>query len=82
MSSSRQDNQNKKKRQRNKWIALINIPIQMGATIFVFSWLGGRLDGRYPNPKNIWRIIFTLLGVFIALYNVVRQVNQLNKKDE
>jgi hypothetical protein len=69
----------KERRQRNKWIALINIPVQMGIIIFLFSWLGGWLDGEYPNPKNVYRIIFTLLGVFIALYNVIRQVNQLNK---
>jgi F0F1-type ATP synthase assembly protein I len=69
----------KERRQRNKWIALINIPVQMGIIIFLFSWLGSWLDGEYPNPKNIYRIIFTLLGVFIALYNVIRQVNQLNK---
>lgn len=79
MSANRQDNDNEKKRQRNKWIALINIPVQMGIVIFLFSWLGSWLDTEYPNPKNIYRIIFTLLGVFIALYNVIRQVNQLNK---
>ncbi|KGO92683.1 AtpZ/AtpI family protein [Flavobacterium subsaxonicum] len=74
MSDNRQD-----KKQRNKWIALINIPLQMGIVIFLFSWFGGWLDEEYPNPKNIYRIIFTLLGVFVALYNVIRQVNQLNK---
>ncbi|MCO6147673.1 AtpZ/AtpI family protein [Flavobacterium sp. NRK1] len=74
MSSSNPD-----KKQRNKWIALINIPLQMGIIIFLFSWLGGWIDGEYGNVKNTNRIIFTLIGVFIALYNVIRQVNQLNK---
>jgi F0F1-type ATP synthase assembly protein I len=74
MSSNKQDKYN-----RNKWIALINIPIQMGIIIFVFSWFGGWLDDKYGNIKNTNTIIFTLLGVFIALYNVIRQVNQLNK---
>ncbi|GGB77643.1 hypothetical protein GCM10007424_17150 [Flavobacterium suaedae] len=72
--SSKRDNNN-----RNKWIALINIPLQMGIIIFLFSWFGGWLDDEYSNIKNTNRIIFTLLGVFIALYNVIRQVNQLNK---
>ncbi|MES2485877.1 MAG: AtpZ/AtpI family protein [Bacteroidota bacterium] len=79
MNDNTPDNPNEQKKQRNKWIALINIPLQMGIVIFLFSWLGGWLDQEYPNPKNIYRIIFTLLGVFIALYNVIRQVNQLNK---
>lgn len=74
MSSNKQDKYN-----RNKWIALINIPIQMGIIIFAFSWFGGWLDDKYGNVKNTNTIIFTLLGVFIALYNVIRQVNQLNK---
>ena len=74
MSSNRQDKNN-----RNRWIALINIPIQMGIIIFAFSWFGGWLDDKYGNVKNTNTIIFTLLGVFIALYNVIRQVNELNK---
>lgn len=72
-------NNNQDKKNRNKWIALINIPLQMGIVIFLFSWLGGWIDEEYGNIKNTNRIIFTLLGVFIALYNVIRQVNQLNK---
>ena len=72
--SNKRDNKN-----RNKWIALINIPLQMGIIIFLFSWFGGWLDAEYLNTKNTNRIIFTLLGVFIALYNVIRQVNELNK---
>ena len=75
--SSNPDNQDRKK--RNKWIVLINIPVQMGAIIFLFGWFGSWLDDKYGNVNNTNRMIFTLLGVFIALYNVIRQVNQLNK---
>lgn len=67
------------KNNRNKWIGLINIPLQMAIIIFLFAWFGGWLDDKYGNTNNINVIIFTLLGVFIALYNVIRQVNQLNK---
>lgn len=67
------------KNNRNKWIGLINIPLQMAIIIFLFAWLGSWLDDKYGNTKNTNVIIFTLLGVFIALYNVIRQVNQLNK---
>lgn len=70
------NNQDKKP---NKWLALINIPFQMGVIIVGFAWLGGWLDEKYPNPDGIYKIIFTMLGVAIALYNVIRQVNQLNK---
>ena len=53
------DNQSKKK-QRNKWLALINIPIQMGIVIFLFAYLGGWLDDNYPNKHNIYVKILTL----------------------
>ncbi|MCV9929721.1 AtpZ/AtpI family protein [Flavobacterium sp. LS1R49] len=67
------------KNQRNKWIALINIPIQMGAIIFLFSYLGHWLDENHPNPKVYYNKILVMVGVVIALYNVIRQVNEINK---
>jgi len=67
------------KNQRNKWIALINIPIQMGVIIFVFSYLGSWLDEKYSNGSSVWIIVLSLFSVFLALYNVIRQVKNLNK---
>jgi len=66
----------------NKWVALLNIPIQMGAIIFVFSWFGGWLDDNYPNKHNIYVKGLTLLGVAIAFYNLNRQLKEINKMDE
>lgn len=71
--------QDQERKTRNKWLALINIPFQMGIIIFAFAFLGNWLDEKYPNPNDLYVKILTLLGVFIALYNVIRQVNQLNK---
>jgi hypothetical protein len=70
------------KNQFNKWLALINIPIQMGIVIFVFSYFGKWLDETYKNETNSYTKVLTIIGVFIALYNVIRQVNQLNKNDK
>ncbi|KLT70608.1 MULTISPECIES: AtpZ/AtpI family protein [Flavobacterium] len=63
----------------NKWIALINIPIQMGAIIFLFSYLGTWLDDNHPSEKVYYNKILVMVGVAIALYNVIRQVNEINK---
>lgn len=68
------------KKQSNKWLALINIPFQMGLIIFGFSYLGSWLDKKYPNPEGCFLKGITLFGVFVALYNVIKQVNQLNNK--
>lgn len=68
-----------KKRPYNKWMALINIPFQMGIVIFAFAWLGTWLDEKYQSKDGLFVKVLTLVGVFIALYNVIRQVNDLNK---
>lgn len=70
------------KNQFNKWLALINIPIQMGIVIFVFSYFGKWFDQTYNYTTNSYTKALTIIGVFIALYNVIRQVNQLNKNDK
>ena len=76
-----QDN-NQKKKQRNKWLALINIPIQMGVVIFAFAMLGNWLDKLYPNKHNLYAKILTLLAIVIAFYNLNRQLKEINKMDE
>jgi F0F1-type ATP synthase assembly protein I len=73
------EKQDPKKRTNNKWLALINIPIQMGVIIFLFSYLGNWLDGKYPNTHNIFVKILTLVGVAIAFYNINRQLKEINK---
>ena len=73
------DNQNLKKKNNNKWLAFINIPIQMGAIIFLFSYLGNWLDESYPTTYTIFVKIFTLVGVAIAFYNINRQLKNINK---
>jgi F0F1-type ATP synthase assembly protein I len=70
------------KRKPNKWLALINIPIQMGVIVFAFAYAGNWLDGKYPNTHNIYVKILTLLGVAIAFYNINRQLKDINKLDD
>jgi uncharacterized membrane protein len=67
------------KKLASKWLALINIPIQMGVIIFLFSYLGNWLDENYPSPKVYYNKILVMIGVGLALYNVIRQVNEINK---
>jgi hypothetical protein len=64
----------------NKWIQLISIPAQMGMVIFLFAYLGQYLDEKYQSENYVK--IFTVVGVFLAMYNVIRQVNQLNKNEK
>ena len=73
---------NDQKKKGNKWLALINIPIQMGAIIFAFAYSGKWLDEKYPNESNLYVKILVVVGVAIAIYNVNRQVQEINKDDK
>ncbi|WP_300564715.1 AtpZ/AtpI family protein [Flavobacterium sp.] len=71
---------NNQKNNATKWLALANIPIQMGVIIFLFYKLGFWLDENHPSEKVYYYKLLTLLGVFLALFNVYRQVNQIGNK--
>lgn len=68
---------NPKKQPNNKWLQLITIPFQMGFVIFIFNYLGQYLDEK--NHSNNYVKILTLVGVFLSLYYVIKQVIQLSK---
>jgi len=74
-------NNQKMKKNRNKWLVLITMPIQMGVVIYIFSKGGNWLDAKYPNSHNIYVKIFTLLGVAVMFYNLNRQLKEINKTD-
>lgn len=73
------ENLNQNKNNYKKWFGLINIPAQMGIIIFLFYKLGFWLDANYASKNVYYYKIFTLIGVFLALYNVYRQVTELGK---
>ena len=69
------------KHKRNKWLALTSIPIQMLVIIYLAFRLGDWLDTNYQLENEIATKVVTLLGVFVALYQVINQVNQINKNE-
>ncbi len=56
---------------------LSGIAIQMGATIYLGNLLGAWLDGKFD--KTFWETTCTLLAIFLSMYSVIVQANQLNK---
>jgi F0F1-type ATP synthase assembly protein I len=73
---------NKKRDKIPRFARLSGVGLQMGVTIFLGAYLGKYLDEKFPSEKKWFTIICTLLFVVISLYNVLRQVNQINKEDE
>lgn len=73
---------NQKEKKPNKPLKNIaiftGIAAQMGVTIFAGAYLGKWLDTEYPSNKKWFTMIFTLLGVGIALYVTLKQINKYN----
>ncbi|MGB3775523.1 MAG: AtpZ/AtpI family protein [Leeuwenhoekiella sp.] len=61
------------------WVVLTGVAFQMGIIIALGVLFGLWLDEKFPNEHKTFTIIFSLLGVFAALYTVFKQVNDLNK---
>lgn len=52
----------------------------MGFIIFIANRLGCCIDEKYQT--DVYGKIITLLGVFIAMYQVIQQVNFINRNDK
>ena len=76
--SSRGNNEKDGKSRLDTWIKFSNIGLQMAIIIGGMTYLGIWLDRKYPNRYSTFTIIFSLFGVFAALYNVFRQVKNMN----
>lgn len=59
-------------------VVLTGIAFQMGATIYLFVWLGKWLDTTYNQGNKLYVIIMTLAGVGTSLYALVKQLNKFN----
>ncbi len=57
--------------------ALSGVGIQMGLTIYLGNLLGSWLDGTFETAYL--EITITLLAIFLSMYSMIRQVNNLNK---
>lgn len=74
-------NKNKTNAPLNKYLEFVNIAFQMGIIIAAGVLLGIWLDKKFPNDFSGFTIGISLLGVFIALYQVIRRVIKMSKGD-
>lgn len=72
---------NPKKKYRN-YVVFSGMAIQMGVMIVVFTFIGIWLDNKFDNPYQLYTIVMALVGVFGALYTIIRQVINMSKEDE
>lgn len=61
---------NKHKQPVKNWAVFTSIALQMAVAIAGGVFLGIWLDDEFPNKYAAFTIIFSLLGVFVGLYQV------------
>ncbi|HHC80258.1 MAG TPA: AtpZ/AtpI family protein [Flavobacteriia bacterium] len=73
----------KQKKQLNKYTRFSGIAFQMVVTIGVGTYIGIKLDEKYPNKNNLFTVAFSLVFILLSLYSVIKQVTNIsNKKDD
>lgn len=58
-------------------LVLTGIAFQMGLIIYLAVQGGKWLDIQYPNEKQLFTIIATLLGVALSLWLVLQQLKRI-----
>ena len=74
------DNKKQPKKQLKQIATLSGIAIQMGITIYLFVVFGKWLDSKFTNNYSLYTVIFSLLGVLLAMYKIIKQVASMNNE--
>ena len=74
-------NKTNKKKQLNSYIKYTSLTTQMAVIIAAGTFFGDYLDDQAKNPNSkIYRIIFSLISIFLALYYVLKKIINHNEK--
>lgn len=65
----------------SSWAKMSGIAFEMLGIIGAGTWGGYKLDQKTDWEIPVFTIVFSLLSVAIAIYVVIRQVNQINKNE-
>lgn len=72
----------KQKGQLNAYARFSGIAIQMIAIIAIGTYVGVKLDEKYPNTHNLYTLGFTLSSVIVSLVYVIRRIIATSKEDD
>jgi predicted MFS family arabinose efflux permease len=50
----------------------------MGATIYLFTYLGNWLDEKYPKNIKLYSLILSVFGVLVSIYVINKQLQRIN----
>ncbi len=73
------DNQKPPKNQLKKAVVLTGVAFQMGITIYLAVQAGKWLDTQYSDGGKLYLAVCTILGVFLSIFMVLRQLKRINE---
>ena len=76
MKKKTNQNQERKEKPLKNWMYFSGIALQMLIIIGGSIWLGIYLDERRANEFPIFTVIFSLVGVFVALAQVITSLKK------
>ena len=59
---------------KKHFIKYSNMVVQMGVIIGVFTYVGHYLDLKFDTSKKYWTMILSLIGVFGAIYQMIKSL--------
>jgi uncharacterized membrane protein YfcA len=72
----------KKKNQLHKLARFSGIAFQMAATLFIGTYIGMKLDEKYPNEYHAFTAICSLLFISGYLFITIRRITKNSNNDE
>jgi len=72
----------KPKKPLNTYAKYSGILFQMIAIVFIGSFIGVKLDQKFPNEHSAYTIIVSFCSVVVSVYFVIKQINSFSKDDE
>ena len=61
---------------QNKFLLLSNLAIQMGVIITMGVFFGDYLDSKLNNQTPWWTLLFSLLSISVAFYQVLKTIKK------
>jgi len=78
--NKRQQDQNQKKL-LNTYARFSGIAIQMLAIIGIGTFIGVKLDAKFPNTHDLYTLALLLSSVIIAIIYVIRRIIAVSKNE-
>ncbi len=70
----------KQKKSLNKYVRFTGIAFQLGATIYLATYIGKWLDTKFLMEKKIFTLVLILVGLIASIWSIVKQLDKINNE--